>query len=200
MFSGRHCESCYNGSDTRGGSARRGEDSDLPAGLAAACSQKARFSDSASFAAVLKTAAGRMQRCQCHAITDQASVTAAGAPAEARLHLLSTSMSCLIEQSLPGLWPPADLFNLNFHFIRKVLFIILLPPHSRLSWACSHSVMPLGSLSFSRTHWKLHENHGCWYAHCPTSCSLAHSGHTECTPHDRPALHAPVTGRSEKAG
>lgn len=42
----------------RGGSAQRGEDLDLPAGLAAAGSQKARFSDSASFAAVLKTAAG----------------------------------------------------------------------------------------------------------------------------------------------
>lgn len=100
MFSGRHCESCYNGSDVRGGSAQRGEYLDLPAGLAAAGSQKARFSDSASFAAVLKTAAGKSADCQCHAIADQASGTVACGPAEARLHLLSANKSCLTEHNL----------------------------------------------------------------------------------------------------
>lgn len=104
-------------------------------------------------------------------------------------------------QSLPGLWPPADLFNLNFYFIRKIL-----PHHSTPSATPDSARLaliascPLGSPSPSRTHWKLHENHGCWYALCTTSCSLAHRGHTECTPRDRSALHAPVTGRSEKAG
>lgn len=122
MFSGRHCESPYNGSDMRGGSAQRGEDSDLPAGLAAAGSQKARFSDSASFAAVLKTAAGKIAemsvpRHRRSSFSDCGRCTCRGTASSAQhQHVLPNRT-----QSLHGLWPPADLFHLNFYFIRKVL-------------------------------------------------------------------------------
>ena len=81
----------------------QGEGWHLPAGLAAAGSQKAHFSDSAPFAAAL-TIAGRKSANRSSASHHHRQacrrVTVAERPTEARLHLADANTPCLIQYHL----------------------------------------------------------------------------------------------------
>ena len=91
--------SSYDGIDISWEQAKQGEGSDLPAGLAAAGSQKARFSDSAPFAAALTIAGGKIAKRSSvsrHHRLACPRVTVAEGPTKAWFHLVNAHMPCLI--------------------------------------------------------------------------------------------------------
>lgn len=133
--------------------AKQGEGPHLPAGLAAAGSQKARFSDSAPFAAAL-TIAGRKSANRSSASHHHRQacrrVTVAEGPTKARLHRVDANTPCLIQYhllfGLSGLQPfwwiqSFAQSKLPLHQV-SVSQSSYSHGHSRLGWACSHHILP----------------------------------------------------------
>ena len=132
--------------------AKQGEGSHLPAGLAAAGSQKARFSDSAPFAAAL-TIAGRKSANRLWASHHHRQacrrVTVAEGPTKARLHLVDVNTPCLIHIISFGLSGRQPSWWIE-SFAQSTLPVhqvnVSQSPyshgHSRLGWACSHRILP----------------------------------------------------------